>query len=202
MHPSIFAFYEPFGNSKDKIMILNESGTSKKFKNPADAIFESADKFSNALDTAMDYDQIFSVVKKTVKSATGRERSGLGLALADLPPTLGAFWQVGGNYIVMNENLVYAMIRLCHSTREFNSFIYMILTHEYLHSCGFIDEQEARNMTAVVSAKAFGNEHPASRMSSKDLWRLYPDILNVTGGNGTSFRIVSKFDSDSTSYIG
>jgi hypothetical protein len=155
-----------------------------------------------SLDPVMDYDQIFSLVKKTVKSATGRERSGLGLALADLPPTLGAFWQVGGNYIVMNENLVYAMMRLSRSSREFNSFIYMILTHEYLHSCGFIDESEARRMTALVAEKAFGNDHPASKMSSNDLWRLYPEILNVSGGNGSSFRIVSKFDSDSTSYIG
>lgn len=163
---------------------------------------KSAGEPHPSLDPVMDYDQIFSLVKKTVKTATGRERSGLGLALADLPPTLGAFWQVGGNYIVMNENLVNAMIRLSRSTREFNSFVYMILTHEYLHSCGYIEESEARRMTAMVAEKAFGPEHPASRMSTNDLWRLYPEILNVKGGNGSSFRIVSKFDSDSTSYIG
>lgn len=154
-----------------------------------------------SLDGRMDYDKVFSVVKSTVKSATGKERSGLGLALSDLPATLGAFWQVGGNYIVMNQALIDAMSRLTTTPREFNSFIYMILTHEYLHSLGYIDEMEARKMTAVVAQKAFGEKHPAFIMSNGDLWSLYPALRAVSGGNGQNIRIIGNFDRSSTSYI-
>jgi len=157
--------------------------------------------FVTSLDSKMDYDSIFEVVKESVKQVTGKVRSGIGLALSDLPPTLGAYWQVGGNYIVMNENLVRAMLRLSSSEREFNSFVYMILAHEYIHSLGYIDEMEAREMTARVARAAFGEKHHAARMSSGDIWNMYPQLKYAGNGNGNSLRIVSKFDSSATSYI-
>ncbi|MEM0156445.1 MAG: hypothetical protein QXN26_00065 [Thermoplasmataceae archaeon] len=153
------------------------------------------------LESPMDYDAVFSVVKRSVRKVTGRERAGLGLALSRLPPTLGAFWQVGGNYIVINEALVDEMAKIASSPLEFNSFVYMILTHEYLHSVGYIDEREARIMTEKVSRSTFGNDHPATVMSSRDLWQMYPQLLSVHGGTGSSIRIISKFDSDSLSYF-
>lgn len=154
-----------------------------------------------SLDRKMDYDKIFNVVKSTVRFVTRKERSGLGLALSDLPATLGAFWQVGGNYIVMNQVLIDAMSRLTGSAREFNSFVYMILTHEYLHSLGFIDEMEARKMTAEVALKSFGINHPAFTMSNGDLWTLYPQLRTLVGGNGQNLKIIGNFDRSSTSYI-
>jgi hypothetical protein len=162
---------------------------------------ENEPEYFLSLDRKMDYDKIFNVVKNTVRFVTRKERSGLGLALSDLPATLGAFWQVGGNYIVMNQALIDAMTRLTSSTREFNSFIYMILTHEYLHSLGFIDEMEARKMTAEVALKSFGKNHPAFTMSNGDLWTLYPQLRTIAGGTGQNMKIIGNFDSSSTSYI-
>lgn len=155
-----------------------------------------------SLDQEMNYDRIFTIVKRDVKSHLGRERSGLGLALSDLPPTLGAFWQVGGNYIVMNESLIRAMVRISRNTREFNSYVYMILMHEYVHSLGYTDENDARRITADIIRAEFGPDHDASRMSAGDLWTLYPMLKLVKGGNGETMRIVETFDSSSTSYIG
>lgn len=156
---------------------------------------------ADSLESPMDYDAVFSVVKRSVRRVTGRERAGLGFALSRLPPTLGAFWQVGGNYIVMNEALVDEMARIATSPLEFNSFVYMILTHEYLHSVGYIDEREARIMTEKVARSTFGAGHPATTMSSRDIWQMYPQLLSVRGGTGSSIRIISKFDSDSLSYF-
>ncbi len=153
------------------------------------------------LELPMDFDAVFSVVKRSVRKVTGRERAGLGLALSRLPSTLGAFWQVGGNYIVMNEALLDEMARIATSSLEYNSFVYMILTHEYLHSVGYIDEREARIMTEKVSRGTFGDNHPATIMSSRDIWQMYPQLLSVHGGTGSSIRIISKFDSDSLSYF-
>ncbi len=169
--------------------------------NPLDEVSPDDPEFFLSLDRKMDYDRIFSIVKSTVRSVTGKERAGLGLALSDLPATLGAFWQVGGNYIVMNQVLIDAMSKLTGSSREFNSFVYMILTHEYLHSLGFIDEMVAREMTAKVALKSFGKNHPAFTMSNGDLWSLYPQLRMLNGGTGQSMKIIGNFDSSSTSYI-
>src|SRR5579875_3535530 len=70
------------------------------------------------------FDQIFRVVRGAVKHVLRRERTGLGLGLSDLPPSLGAYWQVTGNLIVMNEGLVRTMKAMAESTLEFNSFVY------------------------------------------------------------------------------
>lgn len=181
-----------------------DDGLTRKPLNILDPLREAPQddpEFLVSLDRKMDYDKIFNVVKSTVRSVTGKERSGLGLALSDLPATLGAFWQVGGNYIVMNQVLIDAMSKLTGSSREFNSFVYMILTHEYLHSLGFINEMEAREMTARVALKSFGKDHPAFTMSNGDLWSLYPQLRMLTGGTGQSMKIIGNFDSSSTSYI-
>ena len=84
-----------------------------------------------ALDAPLNFDHVFRVVRSTVRGVLGRERPGLGLALSDLPASLGAYWPVTGNLIVMNESLVDAMRAHARSPREFNSFVYVILAHEY-----------------------------------------------------------------------
>ncbi|MGC8515176.1 MAG: hypothetical protein ACP5OC_03460 [Thermoplasmata archaeon] len=184
----------------DSRQIRNLFPSSKKGSEKINTINDNV--FAPALDHEMDFDNIFSIVKKTVKQVTGKSRAGLGLALSNLPTGLGAFWQIGGNYIVMNEILLDAMRHITKSTREMNSFIYVILTHEYLHSVGYIDEEEARIMTHNVAEATFGKDHPVSVMSAGDLWRQYPILLSLEGGDGSKLKIVSKFDLDSTSYIG
>lgn len=191
-----------------QILLLGNTGSvdgkSPRFHSPAHKVQLPAsigNSQQDDLDGDMDYDSIFAVVKKSVKQVVHKERAGLGLALADLPATLGAFWEVGGNYIVMNEALIRAMVSLAKTRTEFNSFIYSILTHEYLHSVGFIDEAEAREMTAIVAREYFGPDHPASVISSVTPWTIYPELLEVRGIGNSGFKIVSRFDSDSTSYI-
>lgn len=183
----------PKGLSKDREI------KSKENLRPRDLMEHP---FASSLNGPMDFDKIFNVVKASVRKVTGKERAGLGLALSDLPATLGAFWQVGGNYIVMNEILVNEMARLSSTFTVFNSFIYMILTHEYLHSLGYIDEMEARRMTAMVAKEAFGEEHDAYKMSAGDVWSQFPSLRHAGNGTGQKFKIISNFDTSSTSYIG
>ena len=148
-----------------------------------------------------DYNEIFKLVKKTVKKFLGKERTGLGLALSNLPNTIGAYWQLGGNYIVLNETIVGYMRSAANTTKEFNSFLFTILAHEYIHSVGYVDEMEARRMTALVTRMAFGKDHIAARIGSSDLWQLYPSLLLLPSGDGSRMKIINKFDSDATSYI-
>jgi hypothetical protein len=148
-----------------------------------------------------DYNSIFSLVRKAVKTSINKERVGLGLALADLPSQLGAFWEVGGNYIVMNRNLLDALKFAHRPVEEINSFVFVILLHEYLHSLGFLDEYKARAMTARICTTFFEEGHPAYEIGTRDPWQVYPFLTQVPNRNGENLRIVGNFDSDSVSYI-
>lgn len=153
---------------------------------------------ASTLDRTADFDAVFRVVRGAVHYVLGQERPGLGLALSNLPPAVGAYWQVAGNVIVMNEGLLGAMREHAASAREFNSFVYVILAHEYLHSIGYIDERGVREVTARVTRAAFGPEHPATRMAEGDLWQMYPFLSYAPGGDGSRIRIVPRFDLAST----
>jgi hypothetical protein len=150
------------------------------------------------LESRADYDAVFRVVRDAVHRVLGIERPGLGLGLSNLPPYVGAYWQVTGNLIVMNEGLVQAMRANAESPLEFNSFVYVILAHEYLHSLGYLDEAAVRKVTAHVTRTAFGPDHPATRMAEGDLWRQYPFLAYAPGGNGQRLKVVSRFDLAST----
>jgi hypothetical protein len=147
-----------------------------------------------------DYNAVFEVVREAVRRVLGIERPGLGLGLAQLPPQLGAYWQVTGNLIVVNEGLVEAMRGAAGSPAEFHSFVYVILAHEYLHALGYLDERAVREVTARVTRTAFGPEHPATRMAEGDLWKMYPFLAYVHGGNGQRLKVVSRFDLATTDH--
>jgi hypothetical protein len=153
---------------------------------------------AHVLEGPADFDSVFRVVRDAVHRVLGIERPGLGLGLSNLPPYVGAYWQVTGNLIVMNEGLVQAMRANASSPLEFNSFVYVILAHEYLHSLGYLDETAVRRVTAHVTRTAFGPDHVATRMAEGDLWRLYPFLSYVPGGNGQRLKVVSRFDLAST----
>jgi hypothetical protein len=143
---------------------------------------------------------VFRVVRGAVHRVLGLERPGLGLALSDLPPSLGAYWQVTGNVIVMNEGLVTTMRAHARSPLELNSFVFVILAHEYLHSLGYLDVGEVRQVTAHVARGAFGATHPATKMAEGDLWRMYPFLAHAPQGTGQKIRMVRGFDRASTDF--
>ena len=156
------------------------------------------DLLQRTLDQPADFGAVFRVVRETVRSVLGIERPGIGLCLSNLPPQLGAYWQVTGNFIVMNEGLIDAMRAHARNDTELNSFVYVVLAHEYLHSLGYLDERAAREVTARVARTAFGPEHPATRMAEGDLWRLYPFLAYARGGSGGRIRVVRGFDHAAT----
>jgi len=131
-------------------------GTDPKATTPA----RPASALVRTLDAPADYDAVFRVVRGAVRQVLGIERPGLGLGLSNLPPQLGAYWQVTGNLIVLNEGLVNVMRANAESPTELNSFIYVVLAHEYLHSLGYLDERSVREVTARVTRTAFGPDHP------------------------------------------
>jgi len=85
---------------------------------------------------------------------------------------------------------------------ELNSFIFSILTHEYLHALGHIDETKVRNLVLRVSEESLGRDHPATRISSQGIVELYPELRNLGEGKiGTNTTIIKNFDNSSMPYI-
>jgi hypothetical protein len=146
------------------------------------------------LEHTANYDTVFRVVRGAVRLALGIERPGLGLGLSNLPPQLGAYWQVTGNLIVLNEGLVETMRAHARSPLELNSFVYVVLAHEYLHALGYLDERAVRQVTAYVTRTAFGADHVATHMAEGDLWQQFPFLAAAPGGDGRRLKVVSRFD--------
>jgi len=80
------------------------------------------------------------------------------LYLADLPLSIGAFHAFGTNGIVLNRKILKIMAKESESNKEFNLFIFSLLLHEYLHSLGYIDEIQVKELTYRIIKEIFGED--------------------------------------------
>ena len=159
--------------------------------------------FKSRLAQARNFDEVFEIVKASVENILGLHRAGLTLVLADLPNGLGAYHVSGSNAIVLNRSMLGAVRSVTRSEEELNSFIYSILTHEYLHSLGFLEESQVRPLVRKISQESLGPDHPSVTMASGDLFSLYPQLRALGEGKvGEDFEIIKEFDRSSMPYIG
>ncbi len=157
---------------------------------------------ADRLERPADYAEVYRLVRAAVRRVLGTERPGLGLALSNLPPQLGAYWQVTGNLIVLNEGLVEVMRSHARSPLEVNAFVFVVLAHEYLHALGYLDEQAVRTVTARVARGAFGPDHPVTKMAEGNLWQMFPFLAYAPTGDGQRLKVVRGFDlASSETYI-
>lgn len=115
---------------------------------------------------AESYGDLFTLVKKAVKSSLGEHRVGLMLFLGNLPLRVGAFHPLGTNDIVLNRRLLRDPI----SDPKHKAHIFSILLHEYLHSLGYTDERQVRGLTYRVCIENFGREHPVVDATISGPW--------------------------------
>ncbi|MBS7624161.1 MAG: hypothetical protein QXS36_01560 [Candidatus Bathyarchaeia archaeon] len=155
--------------------------------------------FINSIKECKSYADIFDLVKKAVKRTIGLHRVGLILYLKDLPPHIGAYYQVGSNGIVLNKLLINLAGRSLMSRVEFNSLIFSLLLHEYLHSLGFLDERKVRRLVYEICLKTFGEDHPVVKMALDPPKIAVP--LNIRELSGGGFEIVKDFERIEHQYI-
>src|SRR5919201_518041 len=79
-----------------------------------------------------DFNEAFELVKSTIEAKFKMHRAGLSLILQGLPTKLGAYHVLGSNLIIVNKRVL-DIIRIYKSIEEYNSFLFMVLAHEYLH---------------------------------------------------------------------
>ncbi|MGB6627142.1 MAG: hypothetical protein WBE61_03315, partial [Nitrososphaeraceae archaeon] len=93
-----------------------------------------------------DFNEAYELVKLTVNTKFNMQRAGLSLILQGLPSRIGAYHILGSNVIVVNRTIL-DIIRQHKSIEEYNSYLFMVLAHEYLHSFGIVDEFRVRQMS-------------------------------------------------------
>jgi hypothetical protein len=160
------------------------------------------------LESAKNLADIFELVKTTVRKATGQERAGLMLGLANLgggpEGFVGAFYPVATNIIVMNS-LPLKRIKET-DPALYKPYVFHILLHEYLHTLGIIDEAAARQKAYEISEATFGREHPVTQFAA-DLSKFIPKLVYPVYGwrppQEYQLELVRGFDRSATaSYIG
>jgi hypothetical protein len=158
--------------------------------------------YGNKILQLADFNQAFELVKLAVEDKFKMHRAGLSLILQGLPTKLGAYHILGSNLIIVNKRIL-NIIKIHKSLNEYNSYLFMVLTHEYLHSLGIIDELEVRTMTYSLLASLAGENHMATKMARHQPWDLFPE-LSLFDDNSfeQKFEIIKDFDRTTQTYIG
>jgi len=110
---------------------------------------------SNKLSYLKDFNEVFEFVKFSVNSAYKMKRAGLSLMLHRMPTRVGAYHILGSNVIAVNRFVLDLVKKYSTSNDEYNSYLFMVLLHEYLHSFGILDEYKVRWMSVELCKKFF-----------------------------------------------
>jgi hypothetical protein len=112
--------------------------------------------------------------------------------------------------IIINRRIL-DIIKKRKSPEEYNSYLFMVLAHEYLHSFGIAEELQVRNMTYDLCRSLLGGDHLACIMARYQPWAVFPELNLYQNNNNDntnsinsfeeSFEIIKNFDKTTQSYI-
>ena len=155
-----------------------------------------------ALASAEGFDAIFEMVKAATERSLRLHRAGLTLVLGDIPNEVGAYHEMGSNAIVMNRNLLRIVEKVSRSKSRRNSYVFMILLHEYLHSLGYTSDRQVRQLGRRIAGEFLGKKHLAGEMAVRPLDQFFPELarLSMFRDKG-EYQTIRRFDSSSTPYI-
>ena len=167
-----------------------------------DAKEGEARDYGHRLEKAEDYGEIWDIVKETTKHSLGQYRAGMMLFLDDLPLNIGAYHALGTNNLVLNRALVQITEAATSSRKLVNSFIYILLLHEYLHALGHIAEEDVRPLVREVSKESFGENSLTSNLAENGPWELLKGVpLGVIQAPKRVMEIVKNFEKTNQKYI-
>jgi len=158
--------------------------------------------YRSRLDEAEGFNEVWGIVKDTVKDSLGEHRVGMLLFLDDLPLQLGAYHPLGTNNMVLNRVLIDIVQAVRKPKRFVNSFVYSLLVHEYLHALGHISEVQVRSLVYKISRQCFDDDHIVTRLAEKSPWVLLKDIpFNAIEAPRRAMEIVKDFEKSNQRYI-
>jgi len=108
---------------------------------------------------------------------------------------------LGSNVIAINSVLLELVRRHSASNYEYNSYLFSVLLHEYLHSFGILDENTVRNMCLKLCEKFFGENHIVT-VIAEDPLKIFPQIGLIRYDKYESkFELIKDFDNSNQTYI-
>ncbi len=162
------------------------------------------EEFANKLDNSKSFTEIFSLVEDAVMCKY-KARRAVMLGLTDLGAhgnyLVGAFHPVGSELIVLNKTPLRRIKEV--KPEYYNSYIFHILLHEYLHSLGVLDENTVRYLTVEICREILGEDHPATQMGAKGIGYFFPFITYPTpeiDASDMQIEIVKNFSQQTTRY--
>ncbi|MFH0848112.1 MAG: hypothetical protein V1857_01240 [archaeon] len=129
-------------------------------------------KYDDALRNCEDFQDVFTLVRQCTGSYLGRQRNDMVLQLVEMPLHIGAAHPVGTNRIVMNKALLDLAVQN-RSFSEVKAFVFSILLHEYIHSLGYLNEYETRELVFLVTQDAFGPDHVVTHVARYGPWHIF-----------------------------
>lgn len=163
--------------------------------------------FIKNLDECVDFPCIFGLVRSAVELTINRRRVGLILGLSNLPNHVGAIHQVGSNFIIMNRFLLKRVLA-SGDKGLVNAYVFHILLHEYIHSLGYVNEQETQILTHAISEQVLGPEHKATKIARYGIGSLFSKMWIPGRQNGADedsdkgIELVRDIESDNLNYFG
>jgi hypothetical protein len=153
---------------------------------------------------------IFERVKEDVRRVKKKRRAGLRLGLVEWGMSekgfIGGMHLYPGTEIIMNKT---PLIKLLEKQpyEIVWAYTYHILLHEYIHSLGFLNEWQCREIALEVSKAIFSEEdHPAIQLAKKGIGAFFPNLklIYAPPGYQPDGRIpkeyISDFDRESFEY--
>jgi hypothetical protein len=118
------------------------------------------------------------------------------LLLGNLPIKVGAFHPIGTNEIVLNRKLFEDKL-----SPNWNSQVFAILLHEYLHTFGYTDERQVRQMTYRVCTDNFGRQSTVAEAAIKGPWVNLTEEAFLEIEQDLNLELVRDFERFDSSYI-
>jgi hypothetical protein len=166
-------------------------------------IISAEDKINNndKLQGLKDFNEVFEFVKYSVNSVFEMKRAGLSLMLHRMPARVGAYHVLGSNVIAINSILLEQVEKYSSSNDEYNSYVFTVLLHEYLHSFGILDENKVRQMSVELCEKFFGEERMVT-VIAQDPLKIFPQLGSVRYDKFENrYELIKNFDNSNQTYI-
>ena len=148
-----------------------------------------------------DFNEVFEFVKYSVNSVYEMKRAGLSLMLHRMPTKVGAYHVLGSNVIAINSILLEQVKKYSASNDEYNSYLFTVLLHEYLHSFGILDEHIVRQMSVELCEKFFGEERMVTVIAVDPL-KIFPQLGSARYDKfENKYELIKNFDNSNQTYI-
>lgn len=166
-------------------------------------IISADDKINNnvKLQGLNDFDAVFEFVKYAANCVYEMKRAGLSLMLHKMPTRIGAYHVLGSNVIAINSILLDIVKKYSASNGDYNSYLFTVLLHEYLHTFGILDERKVRQMSVELCEKFFGEECMVTVIAENPL-KIFPQLESVSYDKFENrYELVKNFDNSNQTYI-